>query len=79
MPIDGNRNHPLRPKAAPPVDPDYVEYGTEEPELLRYHAASEILDNVAVAVARLPQHLTLPQRQRARIIARELGRRARAK
>ncbi len=76
MPIIGNRNHPLRVKASPPPDPQYVEYGVPEPELLRWHAASETLDNVAVAVARLPNHMTRPQRQRAKIIARELIRRS---
>lgn len=79
MPIDGNRTHPLRRKATPPPDPDYVEYGAIEPELLRYHAATETLDNVAIAVARLPKALTKPQRDRARIIARELARRSRAR
>jgi hypothetical protein len=79
MPFYGNRNHPLRPKAAPPADPDFIEFGEVEPELLRYHATTETIDNVAVAVARLPHELTRPQKQRLRIIARELVRRARAK
>jgi hypothetical protein len=76
MPLYGNRNHPLRVKAP---DPEYLEYGEVEPELLRYHATTETIDNVAVAVARLPHELTRPQKQRLRIIARELVRRARAK
>jgi hypothetical protein len=70
-PIDGNRTHPLRR-----AEPDYVEYGVPIPELLRYHGPTETLDNVALAVARLPAVLTRLQKQRARIIARELMRRS---
>jgi len=74
MPISGNRHHPLAKPPMPPPDPDYVEYGVP----FRFLTYGQALDQIALAVARLPTDSNPTQRKRLRIIARELMRRARA-
>lgn len=75
----GNRNHPLR---TPTTEPEVI-VAFLEPDargVLRYHDAAlgdDRLDAIALEVAKLPPRLTIGQRARARVVARELARRAR--
>ena len=80
-PLYGNRNHPLRKvtmTVIPTVDNpvDFTVWG-DEPN--RFHTGgNECLDRMAAELMHLPETLTAAQRKRARIVARELLRRAKA-
>ena len=87
----GNRNHPLHRDIAEvermraedvsravrrnlAIVEEHFEDGLFR---LRYHATDDLIDRLALGIAQLPGTLTVAQKERLRIIARELARRIR--